>query len=146
MKHVNPKASDAFHFFQSGQAKVQQGEASMRLLDLDQHTALLTLIMQLTHTCYRSSEVRWVPVLLGGVSMVPPRARDRYVNKILLTHATHTGKLRNVSFLPIQTMQIFMQQCNLHSVSSLNPFTLLSVALYDCVSLTCQQGLYVQVT
>lgn len=26
VKHVNPKASDAFHFFQSGQAKVQQGE------------------------------------------------------------------------------------------------------------------------
>uniref|UniRef100_A0A665W080 Clustered mitochondria protein homolog n=1 Tax=Echeneis naucrates TaxID=173247 RepID=A0A665W080_ECHNA len=25
VKHVNPKASDAFHFFQSGQAKVQQG-------------------------------------------------------------------------------------------------------------------------
>lgn len=27
VKHVNPKASDAFHFFQSGQAKVQQGES-----------------------------------------------------------------------------------------------------------------------
>lgn len=26
VKHVNPKASDAFHFFQSGQAKVQQGK------------------------------------------------------------------------------------------------------------------------
>ncbi|XP_051934661.1 clustered mitochondria protein homolog isoform X1 [Hippocampus zosterae] len=25
VKHINPKASDAFHFFQSGQAKVQQG-------------------------------------------------------------------------------------------------------------------------
>ncbi|XP_031751987.1 clustered mitochondria protein homolog isoform X2 [Xenopus tropicalis] len=25
VKHVNPKATDAFHFFQSGQAKVQQG-------------------------------------------------------------------------------------------------------------------------
>ncbi|XP_078278905.1 clustered mitochondria protein homolog isoform X1 [Rhinoraja longicauda] len=25
VKHVNPKASDAFHFFQSGQSKVQQG-------------------------------------------------------------------------------------------------------------------------
>lgn len=30
VKHVNPKASDAFHFFQSGQAKVQQGELSFK--------------------------------------------------------------------------------------------------------------------
>lgn len=28
VKHVNPKASDAFHFFQSGQAKVQQGKVT----------------------------------------------------------------------------------------------------------------------
>lgn len=28
VKHVNPKASDAFHFFQSGQAKVQQGKSA----------------------------------------------------------------------------------------------------------------------
>lgn len=31
VKHVNPKASDAFHFFQSGQAKVQQGTDPARL-------------------------------------------------------------------------------------------------------------------
>lgn len=30
VKHVNPKASDAFHFFQSGQAKVQQGACQVR--------------------------------------------------------------------------------------------------------------------
>lgn len=31
VKHVNPKASDAFHFFQSGQAKVQQGNVTALL-------------------------------------------------------------------------------------------------------------------
>ena len=30
VKHVNPKASDDFHFFQSGQAKVQQGACQVR--------------------------------------------------------------------------------------------------------------------
>lgn len=30
VKHVNPKASDAFHFFQSGQAKVQQGACQVQ--------------------------------------------------------------------------------------------------------------------
>lgn len=38
VKHVNPKASDAFHFFQSGQAKVQQGETRYEY----NHTDLIT--------------------------------------------------------------------------------------------------------
>lgn len=44
VKHVNPKASDAFHFFQSGQAKVQQGRSpasyeGQRGRELDAHAA-----------------------------------------------------------------------------------------------------------
>ena len=45
VKHVNPKASDAFHFFQSGQAKVQQGESMisslMRLDSIDATSVVL---------------------------------------------------------------------------------------------------------
>jgi hypothetical protein len=46
VKHVNPKASDAFHFFQSGQAKVQQGESmisSLMRLDSIDATAVVLL-------------------------------------------------------------------------------------------------------
>ncbi len=41
VKHVNPKASDAFHFFQSGQAKVQQGTLKHILISEISHIMVL---------------------------------------------------------------------------------------------------------
>lgn len=41
VKHVNPKASDAFHFFQSGQAKVQQGTLKHILISEISHMMVL---------------------------------------------------------------------------------------------------------
>lgn len=53
VKHVNPKASDAFHFFQSGQAKVQQGSHDLK--------CLLELISMMQHLVYKNN---W-PLFLG---------------------------------------------------------------------------------
>lgn len=47
VKHVNPKASDAFHFFQSGQAKVQQGTLKHITNEPPQTMVLLCWLMSL---------------------------------------------------------------------------------------------------
>lgn len=63
VKHVNPKASDAFHFFQSGQAKVQQGTEPaclclLRLLLINTADKLLPATRSSLHMRGFSSSIR----------------------------------------------------------------------------------------
>uniref|UniRef100_A0A8C8JBW0 Clustered mitochondria protein homolog n=1 Tax=Oncorhynchus tshawytscha TaxID=74940 RepID=A0A8C8JBW0_ONCTS len=101
VKHVNPKASDAFHFFQSGQAKVQQGEASMK------HTVLLTLIMQHTHALSNQQKAVLMSERVLGVEH--PNTIQEYMHLALYCFAN--GQLSTALKLLYRARYLMLMVC-----------------------------------
>uniref|UniRef100_A0A667XH34 Clustered mitochondria protein homolog n=1 Tax=Myripristis murdjan TaxID=586833 RepID=A0A667XH34_9TELE len=123
VKHVNPKASDAFHFFQSGQAKVQQGF-------LKEGCELINEALNLFNNVYGAMHVEICACLrllarLNYIMGDHPEVGSAILVAIDITPVPHTLSLRYTSALFIELTLIVS-----HSVLHLLPQSNIGLVLH----------------